>query len=81
VAFSKYVSDVVRAETCCEQREKSNINKFSVAIAGVYIKQQDAPHKDNIQIATGLFLAIHYCSNIEIAFSRVVHICPDVNCG
>ena len=31
------------------------------------------------QIATGLFLAIHYCPNVEIAFSRVSHICRDVN--
>jgi ubiquinol-cytochrome c reductase cytochrome b subunit len=34
-----------------------------------------------IQIATGLFLAVHYCPNIEIAFSRVAHICRDVNYG
>jgi ubiquinol-cytochrome c reductase cytochrome b subunit len=33
------------------------------------------------QIATGLFLAIHYCPNIDIAFSRVRHICRDVNYG
>jgi hypothetical protein len=34
-----------------------------------------------IQIATGLFLAIHYCPNIDIAFNRVSHICRDVNYG
>lgn len=34
-----------------------------------------------IQIVTGLFLAIHYCPNIEIAFSRVAHICRDINYG
>jgi ubiquinol-cytochrome c reductase cytochrome b subunit len=34
-----------------------------------------------MQIATGLFLAIHYCPDIEIAFSRVAHICRDVNYG
>lgn len=34
-----------------------------------------------IQIVTGLFLAIHYTPNIEIAFNRVVHICRDVNNG
>lgn len=34
-----------------------------------------------IQILTGLFLAIHYTPNIEIAFSRVIHICRDVNYG
>nr|YP_009740522.1 cytochrome b [Apalacris nigrogeniculata]YP_010703647.1 cytochrome b [Xenocatantops humilis]QID03458.1 cytochrome b [Apalacris nigrogeniculata]WCO86781.1 cytochrome b [Xenocatantops humilis] len=35
----------------------------------------------SIQIVTGLFLAIHYTSNIETAFSSVVHICRDVNNG
>nr|URX53005.1 cytochrome b [Glyptotermes sp. 8 AB-2022a]URX53018.1 cytochrome b [Glyptotermes sp. 8 AB-2022a] len=34
-----------------------------------------------MQIATGLFLAMHYCPNIEMAFSSVVHICRDVNYG
>nr|YP_009738138.1 cytochrome b [Ctenolepisma villosum]QIB71369.1 cytochrome b [Ctenolepisma villosum] len=34
-----------------------------------------------IQIATGLFLAMHYTSSIELAFTSVVHICRDVNFG
>jgi len=34
-----------------------------------------------VQIATGLFLAIHYAAHIEFAFSRVAHICRDVNYG
>nr|URX54381.1 cytochrome b [Calcaritermes brevicollis] len=34
-----------------------------------------------IQIVTGVFLAMHYCSNIDMAFSSVVHICRDVNYG
>ena len=34
-----------------------------------------------IQIITGLFLAIHYCPNIELAFNRVAHICRNVNYG
>nr|YP_009310603.1 cytochrome b [Phlaeoba infumata]AOT80813.1 cytochrome b [Phlaeoba infumata] len=34
-----------------------------------------------IQIVTGLFLAMHYTPNIEMAFSSVVHICRDVNNG
>nr|URX54433.1 cytochrome b [Glyptotermes sp. 16 AB-2022a] len=34
-----------------------------------------------IQIATGLFLAMHYCPNIEMAFSSVAHISRDVNYG
>nr|AQP29375.1 cytochrome b [Trinervitermes sp. IND2] len=33
------------------------------------------------QIATGLFLAMHFCPNIDIAFSSVSHICRDVNYG
>jgi ubiquinol-cytochrome c reductase cytochrome b subunit len=34
-----------------------------------------------IQILTGLFLAIHYVPNIELAFSSVAHISRDVNYG
>jgi ubiquinol-cytochrome c reductase cytochrome b subunit len=34
-----------------------------------------------IQIVTGLFLAIHYTADIEIAFNSVNHICRDVNYG
>ena len=34
-----------------------------------------------IQILTGLFLAIHYTSHIDIAFSSVCHISRDVNYG
>nr|YP_008081150.1 cytochrome b [Thyridosmylus langii]AGH27227.1 cytochrome b [Thyridosmylus langii] len=34
-----------------------------------------------IQIATGLFLAMHYTANIESAFNSVTHICRDVNYG
>lgn len=34
-----------------------------------------------IQIITGLFLAIHYIAHVDLAFSRVVHICRDVNYG
>nr|AZL93527.1 cytochrome b [Xyela sp. ZJUH_2016036] len=34
-----------------------------------------------IQIATGLFLAMHYTANIDLAFSSVIHICRDVNYG
>nr|YP_009241352.1 cytochrome b [Danio albolineatus]AMK97358.1 cytochrome b [Danio albolineatus] len=33
------------------------------------------------QILTGLFLAMHYTSDITTAFSSVVHICRDVNYG
>lgn len=33
------------------------------------------------QILTGLFLAIHYTSDITTAFSSVAHICRDVNYG
>nr|ALO70695.1 cytochrome b [Medon apicalis] len=34
-----------------------------------------------IQIITGLFLAMHYTANIELAFNSVAHICRDVNYG
>nr|URX53627.1 cytochrome b [Postelectrotermes sp. 1 AB-2022a]URX53679.1 cytochrome b [Postelectrotermes sp. 1 AB-2022a]URX53744.1 cytochrome b [Postelectrotermes sp. 1 AB-2022a] len=34
-----------------------------------------------IQIITGLFLAMHFCPNTEMAFSSVAHICRDVNYG
>nr|AVJ52640.1 cytochrome b [Stethaulax marmoratus] len=34
-----------------------------------------------IQILTGIFLAMHYTANIELAFNSVVHICRDVNNG
>nr|ALO70591.1 cytochrome b [Gyrohypnus fracticornis] len=34
-----------------------------------------------IQIVTGLFLAMHYTANIELAFNSVAHICRDVNYG
>lgn len=33
------------------------------------------------QIATGLFLAIHYTPHVDYAFSRVIHIIRDVNYG
>nr|UJG10826.1 cytochrome b [Ips typographus]UUG47431.1 cytochrome b [Ips typographus]UUG47548.1 cytochrome b [Ips typographus] len=34
-----------------------------------------------IQIITGLFLAMHFCSNIELAFNSVAHISRNVNYG
>nr|ALO77377.1 cytochrome b [Clanoptilus assimilis] len=34
-----------------------------------------------IQILTGIFLAMHYCANINMAFNSVIHICRDVNYG
>nr|UOU84965.1 cytochrome b [Empis opaca] len=34
-----------------------------------------------IQIATGLFLAMHYTADINLAFDSVNHICRDVNYG
>nr|AXA45537.1 cytochrome b [Paederus fuscipes] len=35
----------------------------------------------SIQILTGLFLAMHYTANVELAFNSVAHICRDVNYG
>nr|YP_009250686.1 cytochrome b [Heterotermes tenuior]AMX23015.1 cytochrome b [Heterotermes tenuior] len=34
-----------------------------------------------MQILTGLFLAMHYCPDTNMAFSSVSHICRDVNYG
>nr|YP_009643517.1 cytochrome b [Antilochus russus]APO08960.1 cytochrome b [Antilochus russus] len=34
-----------------------------------------------IQLITGVFLAMHYTPNIELAFNSVIHICRDVNYG
>nr|YP_009740704.1 cytochrome b [Euparatettix bimaculatus]QID03666.1 cytochrome b [Euparatettix bimaculatus] len=34
-----------------------------------------------IQIITGLFLAMHYTADIEMAFKSVIHMCRDVNNG
>nr|YP_009433281.1 cytochrome b [Carcinocoris binghami]AGO28050.1 cytochrome b [Carcinocoris binghami] len=34
-----------------------------------------------IQLMTGIFLAMHYTGNVELAFSSVTHICRDVNNG
>nr|YP_010963429.1 cytochrome b [Lefroyothrips lefroyi]WNL54544.1 cytochrome b [Lefroyothrips lefroyi] len=34
-----------------------------------------------IQILSGLFLAMHYVPNTEMAFQSVIHICRDVNMG
>lgn len=33
------------------------------------------------QILTGIFLTIHFCPNVELAFNRVAHICRNVNYG
>nr|YP_010713918.1 cytochrome b [Plesionika izumiae]WDD39138.1 cytochrome b [Plesionika izumiae] len=33
------------------------------------------------QVATGLFLAMHYTAHVDLAFSSVAHICRDVNYG
>nr|UPX88445.1 cytochrome b [Oreodytes sanmarkii] len=35
----------------------------------------------SIQLITGIFLAMHYTANIELAFYSVNHICRDVNYG
>nr|AML26731.1 cytochrome b [Histeridae sp. BMNH 1274741] len=34
-----------------------------------------------IQILTGIFLAMHYTPQIDLAFNSVIHICRDVNYG
>nr|AWN56090.1 cytochrome b [Anthicidae sp. DPP-2018] len=34
-----------------------------------------------IQLITGIFLAMHYCPNVNMAFDSVIHICRDINYG
>nr|AYW52385.1 cytochrome b [Staphylininae sp. 1 ACP-2013] len=34
-----------------------------------------------LQIVTGIFLAMHYTANVDLAFNSVAHICRDVNYG
>nr|AML26198.1 cytochrome b [Scolytinae sp. BMNH 1274292] len=34
-----------------------------------------------LQLLTGVFLAMHYCPNIDLAFNSVTHICRNVNYG
>ena len=34
-----------------------------------------------IQLVTGVFLAMHYCPDVNLAFSSVEHIARDVNYG
>nr|YP_009927479.1 cytochrome b [Natula pravdini]QFG38981.1 cytochrome b [Natula pravdini] len=34
-----------------------------------------------IQLMTGIFLSMHYCANIDMAFNSINHICRDVNYG
>ena len=34
-----------------------------------------------IQLVTGIFLAMHYCPNTELAFNSIQHIMRDVNYG
>nr|AVN68332.1 cytochrome b [Ectobius sp. Z254C] len=34
-----------------------------------------------VQILSGIFLAMHFCPNIDLAFNSVNHICRDVNYG
>ena len=34
-----------------------------------------------VQLVTGVFLAMHYCADAELAFRSVVHIWRDVKMG
>nr|AAS00879.1 apocytochrome b [Hutchinsoniella macracantha] len=35
----------------------------------------------SVQLVTGIFLAMHYVSSVDLAFSSIIHICRDVNYG
>lgn len=76
---------------------KINIRKYSPLIKIFNSALIDLPSPSNInifwnlgsllglcliiQIITGIFLAIHYCPRIDLAFNRVIHICRDINFG
>nr|YP_010591386.1 cytochrome b [Morphostenophanes yunnanus]QXF60334.1 cytochrome b [Morphostenophanes yunnanus] len=76
---------------------KTPLRKYSPLIKIVNNSLIDLPSPSNIstlwnfgsllglclvmQIVTGLFLAMHYCPNVEAAFNSVNHICRDVNQG
>ena len=34
-----------------------------------------------VQIVTGIFIAMHYCADVNLAFSSIAHILRDVNYG
>jgi quinol-cytochrome oxidoreductase complex cytochrome b subunit len=34
-----------------------------------------------IQLASGIFLAMHYCAHVDLAFISVEHIMRDINYG
>jgi ubiquinol-cytochrome c reductase cytochrome b subunit len=34
-----------------------------------------------VQLVTGIFLAMHYCAHVDLAFASVEHIMRDVNYG
>nr|YP_665523.1 cytochrome b [Campodea fragilis]ABF49573.1 cytochrome b [Campodea fragilis] len=76
---------------------KNNIKKTHPLISIVNSSLIDLPSPSNInllwnmgsllglcliiQIITGLFLAMHFCPNVEIAFLSTIHISRDVNYG
>nr|QWY26004.1 cytochrome b [Morphostenophanes yunnanus] len=76
---------------------KTPLRKYSPLIKIVNNSLIDLPSPSNIstlwnfgsllglclvmQIVTGLFLAMHYCPNVETAFNSVNHICRDVSQG
>nr|QWL15015.1 cytochrome b [Morphostenophanes sinicus] len=76
---------------------KAPMRKYSPMIKIINNSLVDLPSPSNIstlwnfgsllglclmmQIATGLFLAMHYCPDAQAAFNSVNHICRDVNQG
>jgi ubiquinol-cytochrome c reductase cytochrome b subunit len=61
-------------EHLIEYPTPSNINYFwgFGSLAGLFLV---------VQIATGIFLAMHYCAHVDLAFSSVEHIMRDVEGG
>lgn len=89
-------SGIVRLKPCYSQMTKSfrKENPVLSLVNGMFI---DLPSPSNIsylwnfgsllgfclitQIVTGIFLAMHYCADVNLAFSSVDYITRDVNYG
>nr|YP_009502020.1 cytochrome b [Trioza remota]AWU49093.1 cytochrome b [Trioza remota] len=75
----------------------SNMKKKNIIISSIYNSLVNLPTPSNInilwnfgsllglmlmiQILSGIFLAMHFTANVNLAFESVTHICRDVNNG
>jgi len=60
---------------------RDNSSAFAPALITRIHTPQVFHYKTLCLADTGLFLAIHYCPNIDTKFNRVRYICRDVNYG